>query len=134
MSQTYVLDSTVVIDILKKRTEVFKRFRKVLDGDARVLLCPVVYYETLRGLLYKQASIQTDFFRQLANSLIYGELERLDWDEASNRWSQLRRSGYQAYDADLLIGVFASRRGAILVTSNKRHFLQFGITIEDWRG
>ena len=133
MSQTYVLDSTVVIDILHKRAEVADQFRKALVGGARVLLCPVVYYETLRKLVYDQATKQTNFFRQLANSLIYDELERLDWDEASYRWSQLRRRGHQTQDADLLIGVFASRRGAILVTSNEKHFLQFDITIEDWR-
>lgn len=50
----------------------------------------------------------------------YDELSRDDWDEAAELWAQLRRRGRQVTDADLLIGVYAERRSAIVVTSNVR--------------
>ena len=44
--------------------------------------------------------------------------------------------GTTVADLDLLIGVFAARRGAIVVTKNLRHFQPLSpllrLTVEDW--
>ena len=63
----------------------------------------------------------------------YDELSRDDWDEAAELWAQLRRRGRQVTDADLLIGVYAERRSAIVVTSNVRDFVPMNVRVENWR-
>jgi predicted nucleic acid-binding protein len=133
MSQTYVLDASAIIDILRKNRTVGKQLSNKLDSGSRILLCPVVYYETLRGLLNRQAQGQARFFSNLATTLVYEEFERRDWDEAAVQWDNLRQQGHHSNDADLLIGVYAYRRKAILVTSNEKDFIPLEINIENWR-
>lgn len=129
----YVLDANAISDILRKDEAVVARYVSAIRQDAQFLVCPVSLYEVYRGLLHKRATRQLAILREMSESLGYEDLSREDWNEAASRWAELRRQGQQIADADLLIGVFAARRGALVVTNNVRDFSPLGIPVENWR-
>jgi len=129
----YVLDSNILSAYLKKEAGVGRRVKTALQNNAEFLLCPVVFYEVYRGLLHRDAKKQLAFFLQLADAFTWDDFDRQDWEEAAQLWARLYRTGQPTADADLLIGVYALRRGATIVTDNERHFTSFGTTIENWR-
>lgn len=129
----YVPDSSAVIDILRGKETVLRRLTEALEQNAQFLLCPIVYYEVSRGLMYAKAERQLTAFRELRKGFKYERLVHQDWAEAVQRWVTLRQNGFQVGDADLLIGVFAGRRDAVVITSNTRHFGPMHVEAEDWR-
>lgn len=129
----YVPDSNAVIDILRRKETVLRHLTEALEQNAQFLLCPIVYYEVSRGLMYAKAERQLMAFRELRKALRYERLVHQDWAEAVQRWVTLRQNGFQVSDADLLIGVFADRRGAVVITSNTRHFSPMHVEAQDWR-
>ncbi len=129
----YVPDSNAIIDILRRNETVLRHLTEALSQNARFLLCPIVYYEVHRGLIYAGAERQLAAFQELRRGLKYERLIHQDWAEAAQRWAILRQAGFQVSDADLLIGVFAHRRDAVVITSNTRHFDPIHVKAEDWR-
>ncbi len=132
-SFNYVVDSNVFTDILRKRESVVERFIKASAENHHFLLCPVVFYEVYRGLRYRDAKKQLSLFLAITSQFIYGQLDDGDWRMAGDLWAELRTKGLQVSDADLLIGIFAQRRNAIVVTDNIRHFAPLNISVENWR-
>ncbi|HEY4688808.1 MAG TPA: PIN domain-containing protein [Anaerolineae bacterium] len=132
MAQTYLLDTHVITGILKRDAKVAGRLRRALDADARIVISPVVYYETRRGLLKRDAKKQLGFFEQLAETFHWDDLLRPDWETASEWWASETGQGRPPQDADLLIAVQARRLTAVLVTDNERHFDHFNLTTENW--
>ena len=129
----YVFDTNIFTAILRKEARVINRVANALLANAEILLCPVVYYEIYRGLLYRDASKQLDFFLKYTSSFAWQEFTQDDWQSAAQLWATLRLDGYHVGDADLLIGTYAMRRNATLVTDNERHFTPLKIKVENWR-
>jgi tRNA(fMet)-specific endonuclease VapC len=132
-SPTYVLDTNTLSDVLRRNETVVAHFADALKRNALFILCPVVFYEVYRGLLHKGATRQIAALREFTGHFHYEDLSRDDWEEAAELWAELRRRGQQTADADLIIGVYASRRNATVVTSNVRDFAPFKASIENWR-
>jgi predicted nucleic acid-binding protein len=93
----------------------------------------VVYYQVYRGLLHQDSKKQLSIFLSYITTYTWSEFDSADWDKAAQLWAELRRRGEQTEDADLLIGVYALQRGAIVVTDNEKDFLRLGVSIENWR-
>lgn len=129
----YALDSNSLIDILRQRHPVVERLGLALSNNARLLLCPVVHYEVYRGLLYRDALKQLTAFLAFTAKLISDPIEQEDWNLAAEKWADLRRQGRAMSDADILIGIYANRRNAIVITDNEKHFRLLDATIENWR-
>jgi len=132
MAQTYLLDTNVITGILKRDDKVAGRLRQALDADARIVISPVVYYETRRGLLKRDAKKQLGFFERLAGAFQWDDLRRPDWETASEWWASETSQGRPPQDADLLIAAQAHRLNAVLVTNNERHFDHLNLSIENW--
>ena len=129
----YVLDANLIAAILRQDAGAVIRVQKALRDNVQLILCPVVFYEVYRGLLHRDARKQLEFFLNLAATLTWDELTRVDWETAAHLWANLRRSGRALSDADILIGAYARRHGAVVVTRNARHFGYLGVAIENWR-
>jgi tRNA(fMet)-specific endonuclease VapC len=129
----YVLDANILSAYLKRETLVGQRMVTARQQDALLLLCPVVYYEVYRGLLQRDAQKQLAFFLRLVDTFTWDEFNRQDWGQAAQLWADLQRQGQPLPDADLLIGAYALRRDAIIVTDNTRHFARLGASLENWR-
>jgi tRNA(fMet)-specific endonuclease VapC len=129
----YVLDTNIFTAILRKEPKAVEQAEKALATNAEFLLCPVVFYEVYRGLLHRDAKRQLSFYLQFVAGLTWDDLDREDWRAAAQRWADMRRGGYSVGDADLLIGTYAARRNAIVVTDNTKDFLPLGVPVENWR-
>jgi len=129
----YVLDTNILSALIKKEAVVFQHASTALLNNAEFLLCPVVFYEAYRGFLHRDAHRQLAFFQKLINTFTWDEFDRADWEQAAQMWANLQRQGQPLPDADLLIGTYAMRRDAIIVTDNSRHFARLGAPLENWR-
>ncbi len=109
------------------------RVAEALTTGAEFLMCPVVYYQVYRGLLHRDSKKQLSFFLSYITTYTWSEFNSGDWDRAAQLWAELRRQGEQTEDADLLIGVYALQRSAIVVTDNEKDFIRLGVAIENWR-
>ncbi|MCG8457599.1 MAG: PIN domain-containing protein [Holophagales bacterium] len=127
-----LLDSNIVIYILRNRPEVVDRLEQAVERRFELLLSVVVDYEVRRYLVLKSAVRQLRRFEALTSTWTVAGLEPRDWREAAEAWAQLHRRGRSIEDRDLLIGITSLNRGATLVTANHRHFRPLGVELEDW--
>ena len=132
MTARYVLDTNILTALLRHETKSVEHATRVAATNAEILLCPVVFYEALRGLLYRDAQKQKQRLLDYTAAFIWEDFDRADWEKAAELWAALRSQGMQASDADLLIGVYAMQRQAVVITANEKHFLPLGTQTENW--
>jgi predicted nucleic acid-binding protein len=68
---TYSLDTDTITKLLKKHPgnqPVVDRLRREIQRNSLFVICPVVYYEVRRGLLFKSARTQLVAFEKLVES------------------------------------------------------------------
>ena len=133
MTPRYVLDTNIFTALLRHEPHTLARVIRATQDEVDLLLCPIVFYEVYRGLRYRDARQQLDFFLNYVTTFIRDEFNSDDWQQAGQLWADLRRQGQQISDADLLIGVYAIQRQAMVVTDNEKHFIPLGVTTENWR-
>jgi predicted nucleic acid-binding protein len=129
----YVFDTNVITAILRREPMTIGRLQAALRADAELIICPVVFYEVYRGLLYKDARKQLAFFLRYVATLTWEDIAREDWEQAALLWADVRGQGHSVQDADLIIAAYTARRDATLVTDNVKHFTPFGVPVENWR-
>ncbi len=127
----YILDTNVVSDIIADRPSTMgyvQRFQ-----PSQLLLPYPVSFEILHGLTLKDAVKQRSKYESLLNLLLTPlPLVFEDWKLAAQLWADMRRTGKQLSDMDLLIAAMTLRLEAVLVTSDL-DFVPLGITTENWR-
>jgi predicted nucleic acid-binding protein len=127
-----VLDTNILSALLRHEAKPVENTARAATANDQLLLCPVVFYEALRGLLHRDAQVQRQRLLDYAAALIWDDLNRADWEIAADLWAALRGQGLQVGDADLLIGVYALQRKAIVVTANEKHFIPLAVPTENW--
>jgi len=129
----YVLDTNVISDLLKRHLQVTQRVEASLKRGDFLYLCQPVYYEVLRGLLWKKAASQlTVLETSFRPTFEWLPLTDSDWIQAAHYWETTVRSGRQLADSDLLIAAVASRIDAIVVTADD-DFDALPVRRENWR-
>lgn len=128
----YLLDTNIFAAILRRNQEVIQQTTQALADGNEFLLCPVVFYEVYRGLLYRDAGRRLSFFLDYTREFMWQDFTRADWQRAARLWAALRQQGQPIADADLLIGAFAAERQAVVVTANEKHFEPLGVMTENW--
>ncbi len=136
----YLLDSNIVTCILRKKNDadrsIIQKFQEVLKADARILICPIVFYEVARGLYHKNAEKQLGALKILVEESEWCEFDSEIWDTSAQLWANCRKNGMptgHGLDKDILIAAQVRKQNAILVTNNTRHFRNLGITYENWQ-
>ena len=129
----YLLDSNIISHILAKDPLVTARLEQSFQHDDILILCPIVFFEILRGFRKKEASAKTREFERLMLFLVWDDLQKDDWETAAQLWAESAAKGNPRNDADILIAAHAIGSRAALVTDNENHFLHLGIPIENWR-
>lgn len=131
----FCLDTNVVIAILNARPAAAEaRFRETL-GRAPVALSAVVAFELRYG--YAKSDRRAQMEQLLAAFLAPGiavlPFDAEDAAEAGDIRAHLEAEGQPIGAYDLLIAAQARRRGAVLVTANRREFARVpGLTAVDW--
>lgn len=131
---SYLLDTNVITQLLKRTSAVVQRYRVVLERRDVIYLSAVAYYEVKRGLLHLGASRP---LRQLdenfRNVLHWLPVSDATWDHAAQLWADCRWQGRpHDDDGDLLIAAQARALGAVVVTRNTRDFADLQVTVENW--
>lgn len=132
MTTRYVLDTNIITALLRYEAKSIERTARAAAAHAEFLLCPVVFYEILRGLLHRDAQKQRQRLLDYAATFLWDDFTRADWEKSAELWAVLRGQGLQVSDADLLIGVYARQRDAVVVTANEKHFVPLGVQTENW--
>lgn len=127
-----LLDTNTLSYALKGRQPVLDRLEKAAWEGRTFLLGSIVHYELLRYLKLKGSHRLLRLYDQLVSSWSRCGLDFEDWSEASSLWAERHRLGRPVSDFDLLLATLARKHGAVLVTSNVKHFKDFGLLLEDW--
>lgn len=131
----FCLDTNIVIGIINGRAPAVEaRFRETV-GRAPLMLSAVALFELRYG--YAKSDRRTQMAALLATFLAPG-IEVLPFDaedaaEAGGIRAALEAQGTPIGPYDLLIAAQARRRGATLVTLNRREFDRVpGLIVADW--
>lgn len=127
-----LLDTNSLNYILQRRPPVVDRLLRAKEEGCHFLLASVVHFELSRYLKLKGAHRLTRLYQSLVRPWTRCDLTFEDWDSAAALWAERHRLGRAISDLDLLLATLARGRGAVLVTSNIRHFEGLGLTLEDW--
>lgn len=132
----YCLDTNVISDFLNKKYKVQQRLPEMLeDLDNDIAICPIVYYEVIRGLKIVNSKNKLVEFLRLYNS---EDLIKLPFDykvaeKAAEIYDQLHK-GQQIEDNDIFIAATAIVNNCTLVTANDKHFARIAnLKVENWR-
>lgn len=137
-SVRFILDTDMVTFQQASRPAVLRRLAQV--APVTVATTVITLYEQLRGRLAAINRQQSDQARQLAYQRLqqthgyFCRVPVLPFDaDAADMYQELVRQGIRIGAQDLQIAAIALTQGAVLVTSNDRHFDRVpGLTTEDW--
>jgi tRNA(fMet)-specific endonuclease VapC len=132
----FCLDTNIVIVALNKRKpEIDLRLQAELAAGTPLLIPTPVLFELRYGLAKsnrKEASA-TILSAFLANGFTLVEFDADDAAEAGEIRAHLEKQGTPIGPYDVLIAAQARRRGAVLVSLNRREFERVpGLMVTDW--
>ena len=130
------LDTNVVIGVIGGRdTRIRARFNAAVMANARIAISSIVVFELRYGIAKSNRAAASDrLLKQFLASIVdIAPFELEDAAHAGDIRAHLERAGTPIGPYDLLIAAQARRRGATLVTGNKREFLRVpGLKVDDW--
>lgn len=132
MERKYLLDTDIVIELLRKNANVIKRIEQVKRKNCFIseITIAELYFGAAKSERYEQQvkDVETimSFFKIIPIFEcfpLYGQL----------RW-QLQSKGLKIGDLDIFIGATAIAKGLTMVTGNTAHFERLqNIQLENWK-
>jgi predicted nucleic acid-binding protein len=123
-----LLDTTVVIDLLRGRAEAVQRLRALREAGDRPCICAVNVEETVRGLRPAESEPASRLFRGL-RVVPLGERE----GRQAGEWRREHAArGHTLAQADCLVAAAALSVGGRLATGNAKDFPMSELTVEHW--
>ena len=123
-----LLDSTVVIDLLRRRPGAIERLARLEAGGDVPHVCAVTVEEVTRGLLPREDDAVIDLLEALSVAPLGVEEGRL-----AGYWRRtFAKRGRTLHQADCLIAAAAVGIDARLATGNRKDFPMRGVRVEDW--
>jgi len=132
----FCLDANVVIGIMTKRTpRLDERLADEIARGTKVLMPTIVLFELRYGAAKSEYPVPN--LARLENFLAavpdIATFDANDAAEAGDIRAHLERRGQPIGPYDILIAAQARRRGAALVTLNRREFARVpGLIVTDW--
>ena len=123
-----LLDSTVVIDLLRRRPGAITRLVRVQEGGDVPYVCAVTVEEVTRGMLRREDDAAIELLGALSVAPLGIEEGRL-----AGYWRRtFARRGRTLHQADCLIAAAAVGVDARLATGNRKDFPMKGVQVELW--
>ena len=123
-----LLDTTVVIDLLRGRSEAVQRLRRLRDAGDSPCVCAVNVEETVRGLRPAESEPASRLFRGL-RVVPLGERE----GRQAGEWRREHAArGRTLTQADCLVAAAALSVGGRLATGNVKDFPMRELAVEHW--
>jgi len=128
----YLLDTNVVIDILRNDKTVEKCYRLETLKRNKIFICPIVYYEIVRGFKIVSASKRLKDFLQISEEWGMLPFDMRATEKAIDIYAQTHKQVIE--DNDIYIAAISIVNGCTLVTANTRHFGRVdGLNFVNWR-
>jgi predicted nucleic acid-binding protein len=134
-----LLDTGVLGQIChpRKHAEVRAWFRRAVCEHA-FIVSELADYELRRELLRLGAATSLSRLDELSRELPYAPITTATWRHAAALWAVARNSGNvtappEALDGDVLVAAQALEEGAVIVTTNSKHFQALSVTAMEWR-
>jgi predicted nucleic acid-binding protein len=123
-----LLDTTVVIDLLRGRPDAIGRLRLLRDSGDHAYVCAINVEETARGL----RTFELESAQRLFSGLRVASLGRAEGWRAGRWRREFASRGQTLKQADCLIGAAAVSLGGRLATGNPRDFPFDELAVEHW--
>jgi predicted nucleic acid-binding protein len=123
-----LLDTTVVIDLLRGRPEAARQLRALRGAGDTPYVCAVNVEETVRGLKPRELASA----RALFAGLRIGALGAAEGWQAGAWRREFAQRGRTLSQGDCLVAAAALSLGGRLATGNPRDFPMQGITVAHW--
>ena len=129
----YLLDTNVVIDILHNVESVSRNYQiQTIKGD-EIVICPIVYYEIVRGFKIAGATKKFQAFLKLYENWAILPFDMKATEKSVEIYAQLH-NGQTIEDNDIYIVAAAMVNDCVLVTANTRHFSRVeNLNFVNWR-
>ncbi|MDR0670224.1 MAG: PIN domain-containing protein [Treponema sp.] len=127
------LDTNIISYALKKKHGINEKLLMAVRVHTPLVIPPITYYETLRGLLAVNAARQLQVFEQFCLAMQMPDMGKDDWRAAAWLYAELKTKGRPMEDTDLLQAAFCLHHGYTLVTHNTDHFSHLPkLALTDW--
>jgi len=123
-----LLDTTVVIDLLRGRPEAVQRLRRLRDAGDSPCVCAVNVEETVRGLRPAESEPASRLFR----GLHIVPLSEPEGRQAGEWRRDHAARGHTLAQADCLVAAAALSIGGRLATGNPKDFPMQDLVVEHW--
>lgn len=134
----FCLDTNVIVYAINGRVPAIEqRLQQELAAATTLLVPTIVLFELRYGIA---KSVRRDVSTRVLDAFLAEGFELLPFDdedatEAGDIRAALETSGTPIGAYDILIAAQARRRGAVLVTGNRREFERVpGLMVTDWGG
>ncbi len=128
----YCLDSNVIIDYLRGNENIIRHMDEARKAGNLLSICPIVYYEIVRGFKIANASKQMEKFMSLYQTLSNLPFDMKVVEKAVEIYAQTHKQMIE--DNDIYIAAISMVNDCTLVTSNVRHFSRVeGLNFVNWR-
>ena len=129
----YLLDTNVVIDILHNDEAIVRNYQLATIKRSKFFICPIVYYEIVRGFKLVSASRRLNEFLELCKDWKMLPFDMRATEKAIEIYEQLHK-GQTVEDNDIYIAAISMVNSCTLVTANTRHFGRVeGLNFVNWR-
>lgn len=129
---SYLLDTNVVSDIMRNDRTVTKRYELETLKRSKIFICPIVYYEVVRGFKVVSASKRLKEFLELCKDWGMLPFDIRVAEKAADIYAQIHKQVIE--DNDIYIAAIAMVNGCKLVTANVRHLSRVeGLNFVNWR-
>lgn len=123
-----LLDTTVLIDLLRGRADAVARLRRLREGGDRAYVCAINVEEVVRGLRSDERGRALD----LLSGLRLVSLGRAEGWQAGEWRNDYASRGRTLSQSDCLIAAAAVSAGGKLATGNPKDFPMRELTVEEW--
>jgi predicted nucleic acid-binding protein len=128
----YAFDTNIVSYFLNKNEKIIAKLKREKANGNKLIIPPMVYYESVRGLLYLNASSKLKIFEKICSKGI-GTMNKKLLDIAVSIYITLKKQGITIEDNDILIAAYCLKYDLTLITNNVDHFKNIdGLAIENW--
>ena len=129
----YLLDSSAVIDLIRGNEKVLSEYNCKLIGGNKFFICPIIYYEVMRGFKVLNGGKRIETFLKFYQMWDNVPLDDETMIKAAEIYVKLRK-GQTVEDNDIFIAAVAIVNDCTLVTANEKHFSRIEeLKFENWR-
>jgi len=129
----YAVDTNIISFLLRGDKHLQEKIYREANGGRGVIIPPIAYYETRRGLVDYHAPVKLAAFEQLCNMLGVDEMDVETLNKAAGIYAALKKVGQLIEDSDILIAATCLVNDYTLITDNTRHFERIdGLQVVNW--